>query len=75
MHRSHCDRPPWVDPDPSHAGGEIVEVGLLLSARQAAALEASAHRAGLTTGAMVRRLIGDFLGGPAAGPPAAGPHR
>jgi CheY-like chemotaxis protein len=41
---------------------EVVEVGLLLSARQLAAFEAAARCWGLTAGQMLRRLLGGFLG-------------
>src|SRR4051794_15255138 len=53
---------------------EIVELALLLSAGQAAALEAAARRRGLTAGQLARRLIRDFLdrhGGPCS--PESGP--
>jgi hypothetical protein len=36
---------------------EVVEVSLLLSGRDAAALEATAYSQGLTAGQMLRRLI------------------
>jgi hypothetical protein len=39
----------------------VVELGLLLPGGQAAALEAAAHRCGLTTGQLLRRLLRDFL--------------
>jgi hypothetical protein len=41
---------------------EVVEVGLLLSARQLAALESAAHRHGLAAGQILRRLLGTLLG-------------
>lgn len=44
--------------------GEVTEVGLLIPTQQAEALEAVAHRLGLTAGAVVRRLICDFLRAP-----------
>ena len=44
----------------------VVEFELILPALQAADLEAAAHRRGLTTGQMLRRLIRDFLGQHAA---------
>ncbi len=40
---------------------EVVEVSLLLAARQAAALAALAEGGGLTVGQMIRLLIDDFL--------------
>lgn len=42
---------------------EVVEVPLLLSGGQVSALEWMAHRSGLTTGAMLRQLLRDFLAG------------
>jgi hypothetical protein len=42
--------------------GEVLEVPLLLSGPQMAALERAAYRKGLTAGEMVRRLLRDFLG-------------
>ena len=42
-------------------GAEVVELGLLLPAWQAGALEAAAHRRGLTAGQLARLLIRDFL--------------
>ena len=41
--------------------GEVVELGLLLTAWQAGALEAAAHGRGLTAGQLARLLIRDFL--------------
>jgi hypothetical protein len=46
-----------------HHSSEVVEVSLLLSSRQISALEAAAHRRGLTAGEMVRRLLQDFIAG------------
>jgi hypothetical protein len=40
---------------------EVVELALLLSAEQAAALEAVGHLLDLTAAALARRIIGDFL--------------
>jgi hypothetical protein len=45
----------------------VVEVELLLYDRQLAALEAAAHKRGLTAAGLVRHLIGEFLSGPDAG--------
>jgi hypothetical protein len=39
----------------------VVEVRLLVPARQVAALAAAAERQGLTAGQLLRRLIDDFL--------------
>jgi hypothetical protein len=44
----------------------VVEVGLLLSGQQLAALEAAAHQRGLTAGGLVRHLIREFLGAASA---------
>jgi hypothetical protein len=43
--------------------GEVVEIPLLLPGWQASALETVAHEHGLTAGAMVRRLVRDFVAG------------
>lgn len=43
---------------------EVVELPLLLPRWQALELEAAARRRGMTTGQMLRRLIGDVLDGP-----------
>ncbi len=57
---------PGDDLDVAEASGpgndEVVEVGLLLSARQLAALESAAHRHGLTAAQMLRRLLGTLSG-------------
>src|SRR5262245_63295021 len=42
---------------------EMVELPLLLTGSQAEALEAAAHRRGVTVAQMVRRLVRDFLSG------------
>ena len=42
---------------------EVVELALLLPRWQAAALEDAAHQRGLTTGQMLRKLIGASLKG------------
>jgi len=56
-------------PDPrggwAPAEGGVVELALLLPARQAAALERAAHQQGLTIGQVLRRLVRDFLREPA----------
>ncbi len=41
--------------------GAVVEVPLLMSDWQMAALERAAHRQGLTAGELVRRLLRDFV--------------
>jgi hypothetical protein len=40
---------------------EVVEIALLLAARDVAAMERAARRRGLTPGQMIRRLIHDFV--------------
>lgn len=40
---------------------EVVELPLLLPRWQAVELEAAARRSGMTTGQMLRRVIGDML--------------
>ena len=45
---------------------DVVEIPLLLSQRQMNALETAAHAQGLTAAAMVRQLLGRFLGGQSA---------
>jgi hypothetical protein len=40
---------------------EVVEIPLLLPGWEASILETVAHQRGLTTGAMVRHLLHDFL--------------
>ena len=42
---------------------EVVELSLLLPGWQAAALEATAHREGVTTAQMIRRIIQAFTEG------------
>jgi hypothetical protein len=44
-----------------HFDGEVVEIALLLPVWQIDALESAAHSRGLTTGQMVRSLIGTFF--------------
>ncbi len=44
-----------------HFDGEMVEIALLLPVWQIDALESAAHSRGLTTGQMVRSLIGTFF--------------
>jgi hypothetical protein len=44
-----------------HFDGEMVEIELLLPAWQISALEAAAHSQGLTTGQMVRSVIGTYF--------------
>ena len=51
---------PATDPLPSRVS-EVVELRLLLAADQAAALEAAARRLEQTVGALLRRVVDDFL--------------
>lgn len=55
------DAPPAGDPSP-RLDFEVVELPLLLPRWQAVALEAAARRRGMTTGQMLRRVIGDLFG-------------
>jgi hypothetical protein len=48
--------------EPARQDQEVVELPLLLPRWQAAALEAAARRRGMTTGQMLRRVIGDLFG-------------
>ncbi|MCS6864983.1 MAG: hypothetical protein NZS48_07950 [Gemmata sp.] len=57
-----------VHPATARTDQEVVEVALLLPLWQAVELEAAASRRGMTTGQMLRRVIGDLL----AAQPAAG---
>jgi hypothetical protein len=61
-----CRVPGGAAGSTADAGGdskdtEIVELALLLPARDVAALEAAAWKRGLTTGQAIRRLISGFL--------------
>lgn len=47
--------------DGSRLDQEVVELPLLLPRWQAVELEAAAHRRGMTTGQMLRRVIGEML--------------
>jgi len=51
----HRDVPPCL------ADEEVVEIPLLLTGRQAEALEITAHDNGVTTGELVRQLLEDYL--------------
>ena len=46
---------------------EVVELPLLLPRWQAVELEAAARRRGMTTGQMIRRVLGEMLAGQSAG--------
>ena len=50
-----------VSADAHRAEQEVVEVALLLPLWQAVELEAAASRRGMTTGQMLRRVIGELL--------------
>ena len=47
--------------DPSRSDHEVVELQLLLPRWQALALEAAAHRRGMTSGQILRRVITDLF--------------
>jgi hypothetical protein len=55
------ESPPKAPGGPIDIEAEVVELGLLLPRGQALALEAAAHRRGLTTGQLLRHLLRDFL--------------
>lgn len=50
-----------VSSDVARQDQEVVELHLLLPQWQAVALEAAARRRGMTTGQMLRRVIGELL--------------
>jgi hypothetical protein len=50
-----------VSPAAGRSDQEVVEVALLLPLWQAMELEAAASRRGMTTGQMLRRVIGELL--------------
>jgi len=54
---------------------EVVELPLLLPLWQALELEAAARRRGMTTGQMLRRVIGELLGDQPAEPPTPSSER
>ena len=56
------DPPPGVEePSTPPLEGEVVELPLLLPGWQMSKLEKVAHQHGMTTAAMVRHLLRDFL--------------
>jgi len=57
-----------ISPGVARSDQEVVELALLLPRWQAMELEAAASRRGMTTGQMLRRVIGEML---AAQPAAA----
>ena len=50
-----------VSPNAARSDQEVVELALLLPLWQAMELEAAASRRGMTTGQMLRRVIGELL--------------
>lgn len=50
-----------ISPDSSRPDQEVVEFPLLLPLWQAVELEAVARRRGMTTGQMIRRVLGEML--------------
>jgi hypothetical protein len=50
-----------VSSDVTRQDQEVVELPLLLPRWQAVELEAAARRSGMTTGQMIRRVLGDML--------------
>jgi hypothetical protein len=50
-----------VLPEPVPTDAEVVEVQLLLSRKQAEALEAAAHARNMTAGQILRRVITDLF--------------
>jgi hypothetical protein len=54
--------PPPVPGATALDGHDVVEIPLLLTARQAAALCRASRRRGMTAGQLARRVLADFLG-------------
>ncbi|VTS05689.1 hypothetical protein [Tuwongella immobilis] len=56
----------WTPEDRGSApmDAEVVELALLLPRWQAMALESAARKRNMTTGQMLRRLLGEMLTGP-----------
>ncbi len=50
-----------ISPNAARSDQEVVELTLLLPLWQAMELEAAASRRGMTTGQMLRRVIGELL--------------
>jgi hypothetical protein len=50
-----------ISPNAARSDQEVVELALLLPLWQAMELEAAASRRGMTTGQMLRRVIGELL--------------
>lgn len=50
-----------ISPPAARSDQEVVELALLLPLWQAMELEAAASRRGMTTGQMLRRVIGELL--------------
>lgn len=51
---------PSAQPEPTFFEGECVEVPVLLSTNQVAALEAVARRRGITAAQLLRRIVREF---------------
>jgi hypothetical protein len=58
-----------VSSDAARTDQEVVEFPLLLPLWQAVELEAAARRRGMTTGQMIRRMLGEMLASQPAGAP------
>jgi hypothetical protein len=60
---SYCLSPRIAAADPRWelADSDVIEIPLLLPASQVSALEALAHRRGVTAAALVRGLLAEFL--------------
>lgn len=59
-----------ISPEPLRTDQEVVELPLLLPRWQAMELEAAANRRGMTTGQMLRRVIGEMLAAQPVGVPS-----
>lgn len=60
-----------ISSDAARTDQEVVEFPLLLPRWQALELEAAASRRGMTTGQMIRRLLGEMLAAQPAPTPAS----
>jgi len=61
---------PAITSDVARTDPEVVELPLLLPRWQVVELEAAARRRGMTTGQMIRRVIGEMLAAQPAPAPA-----
>jgi hypothetical protein len=59
-----------ISPETFRVDQEVVELPLLLPRWQAMELEAAANRRGMTTGQMLRRVIGEMLAAQPVGVPS-----